>query len=67
MPERSASLLGAETLVVIPTFNEVGNLESIVGRLRAAVPAADLLIVDDASPDGTGQLADRLAAADPRV
>jgi len=57
----------ADTLVIVPTYNEVDNVELIVGRLRAAVPSADLLIVDDASPDGTGKIADRLAAADPQV
>ena len=51
-------------LVVIPTYNEAANLEPVVGRLRAAVPEADVLVVDDGSPDGTGELADRLAAAD---
>jgi dolichol-phosphate mannosyltransferase len=50
--------------VIIPTYNELANLESIVGRVRAAVPAADILVVDDSSPDGTGDLADKLAAAD---
>jgi glycosyltransferase involved in cell wall biosynthesis len=49
------------TLVVIPTYNERGNLPGIVARLRAAVPEADVLVVDDASPDGTGQVADQLA------
>ncbi len=58
---------GRNTLVVVPTYNEIGNLESIVSRLRAAVPDADLLIVDDGSPDGTGHLADRLSSADTRV
>lgn len=53
--------------VVVPTYNERQNLESVTGRARAAVPAADLLIVDDNSPDGTGELADKLAAADPNV
>jgi dolichol-phosphate mannosyltransferase len=54
-------------LVVTPTFNERENLPQLVRRLRAAVPSADLLVVDDASPDGTGKLADELAAADPQV
>jgi len=48
-------------LVVVPTYNERDNLELIAGRLHAAVPDADLLVVDDASPDGTGQIADRMA------
>lgn len=54
-------------LVVVPTYAERENLPLVVRRLRAAVPEADLLVVDDASPDGTGEVADRLAAADPRV
>jgi dolichol-phosphate mannosyltransferase len=54
-------------LVVIPTYNEAENLEPLLGRLRTAVPEADVLVVDDGSPDGTGQIADRLAAADPQV
>lgn len=49
-------------LVVIPTYNERENIERIVSRLRAALPNAHGLIVDDGSPDGTGQIADRLAA-----
>ncbi len=53
--------------VVIPTFNERGNLEPIVARARAAIPAADILVVDDNSPDGTGEIADELAAADGQV
>ena len=54
-------------VMVMPTYNEVDNLEWIVGRMRAAQPTLDLLVVDDGSPDGTGEVADRLAAADPRV
>jgi dolichol-phosphate mannosyltransferase len=54
-------------LVVVPTFNERDNLEVIAGRLRAAVPEADLLVVDDNSPDGTGKLADELADHDAHV
>jgi len=53
--------------MVIPTYNEADNLEWIVGRLRKAQPGVDVMVVDDNSPDGTGDLADRLAAADPAV
>jgi dolichol-phosphate mannosyltransferase len=54
-------------LVVIPTYNEAENLPWIVGRVRTAQPAVDVLVVDDDSPDGTGAIADELAAADPAV
>jgi len=53
------------TLVIIPTYNERDNLPLIVGRVHAARPDVDVLIVDDGSPDGTGELADELALADP--
>ena len=56
-----------EVAVVVPTYNERENLESVVGQVRTAVPDADLLIVDDNSPDGTGELADKLAAKDSHV
>ncbi|WP_280760480.1 polyprenol monophosphomannose synthase [Prescottella agglutinans] len=52
------------TLVIIPTYDERENLPLIVGRLHAALPGAHVLVVDDGSPDGTGVLADELAAAD---
>jgi dolichol-phosphate mannosyltransferase len=55
------------TLVVTPTYNEKENLPRFVTALRGALPEADVLIVDDNSPDGTGQLADAIAAADARV
>jgi dolichol-phosphate mannosyltransferase len=54
-------------VMVVPTYNERDNLAWIVGRLRAATPDVDVLVVDDRSPDGTGKLADELAAADPQV
>ncbi|MEZ5085101.1 MAG: polyprenol monophosphomannose synthase [Tessaracoccus sp.] len=51
-------------LVIIPTYNESQNIESITSRIRRAVPDAHILIADDNSPDGTGAIADRLAAQD---
>jgi dolichol-phosphate mannosyltransferase len=54
-------------VMVVPTYNEADNLEWIVGRLRHAEPAVDVLVVDDGSPDGTGAIADRLAATDAQV
>ncbi|MDO5533425.1 MAG: polyprenol monophosphomannose synthase [Propionibacteriaceae bacterium] len=54
-------------LVIIPTYNEIDNIDMITGRLRAAVPEVDVLIVDDNSPDGTGARADELAAADDHI
>jgi dolichol-phosphate mannosyltransferase len=55
------------TVMVIPTYNEAENLPWIVGRLLEAVPTTDVLVVDDGSPDGTGDVADELAADDGRV
>ena len=53
--------------MIIPTFNEAGNLESIVSRTFAALPSANILVVDDGSPDGTGNLAGQMAATDARL
>lgn len=53
--------------VLIPTYNERENLPLVVARVRASVPDADVLVLDDNSPDGTGAIADRLAAEDPRI
>lgn len=59
--------LVADTLVIVPTYNEAASLATIVGRLRQFVPSADILVVDDASPDGTGEIAEELAAGDPAI
>ena len=53
--------------VIIPTYNERDNIEIITGRVRSSVPDAHVLIVDDNSPDGTGEIADKLAGGDPHV
>jgi dolichol-phosphate mannosyltransferase len=58
---------GDGVLVIIPTYNESANIELIVGRVRGAVAAAHILVVDDASPDGTGKIADALAEQDKHV
>jgi dolichol-phosphate mannosyltransferase len=65
-PPQGRSPLG-KIVVLIPTYNERENLAQIVSRLRAAVPEADVLVLDDSSPDGTGLIADRLAADDSQV
>lgn len=54
-------------LVVIPTYDEADNLEIIVSRVRAAQPDVHVLVADDNSPDGTGRIADALAATDDHV
>jgi dolichol-phosphate mannosyltransferase len=53
--------------VIIPTYDERENLELTVARVHASVPDANILVVDDNSPDGTGEIADKLAAADERI
>ncbi len=60
-------MTGLRVVVIIPTYNEAENLPIAVSGARAAVPDADILVVDDDSPDGTGVVADTLAAADPQV
>ena len=55
----------SDILVVLPTYNEAKNLGRLVGELRRLQPEADLLVIDDGSPDGTGRVADELAAAHP--
>ncbi|HLA65410.1 MAG TPA: polyprenol monophosphomannose synthase [Candidatus Saccharimonadales bacterium] len=58
---------GHGVVVVVPTYNEHDNLEPLTTAILEAVPEATVLIVDDASPDGTGLLADTLAAREPRL
>ncbi len=57
----------ARTLISIATYNERDNLAALIDQIHEQVPPADVLVVDDNSPDGTGRLAEVLAAADPRV
>jgi dolichol-phosphate mannosyltransferase len=63
----SPTAAGRGAWVILPTYNEAENLPGIAAAILAALPEATLLVVDDGSPDGTGQLADGLAAADARV
>jgi dolichol-phosphate mannosyltransferase len=58
---------GQGVWVVLPTYDEADNIGPISAAILTALPAASLLVVDDESPDGTGRLADALAAADPRI
>jgi dolichol-phosphate mannosyltransferase len=58
---------GERALIVVPTYNERDNVGEVVKRFLASVPAANILFVDDNSPDGTGDVLDALAAKDPRV
>jgi len=66
-PTEGAATRGAGTWIILPTYNEAENLPPISAAILEALPGATLLVVDDSSPDGTGDLADGLAAADPRV
>ena len=59
--------MSGRVLVIIPTYDERENIELIVQRVRTSVPDAHVLVADDASPDGTGEIADTLAAADDHV
>ncbi|HMA93012.1 MAG TPA: polyprenol monophosphomannose synthase [Polyangiaceae bacterium] len=56
-----------QTLIIVPTYNERDNIEAFVKQVRETVPRASILIVDDNSPDGTGALADAMAASDAQV
>jgi len=63
----SGDLRGQGTWVVLPTYNEAENVGPVASAILAALPGATLLVVDDNSPDGTGRLADELAAGDSRI
>jgi dolichol-phosphate mannosyltransferase len=56
-----------KTLVVVPTYNERANVAELIPRVLGQHPDIEMLVVDDGSPDGTGQYADEVAAKDPRV
>ncbi|MBL0172389.1 MAG: polyprenol monophosphomannose synthase [Gemmatimonadaceae bacterium] len=66
-PARGALAIGERGLVIVPTYNESENIAKIVPLILAQDPRLDVLVVDDNSPDGTGQMADDLAAESPRV
>src|SRR5688500_14066181 len=67
-PERSTDPSGlGRVAVLIPTYNERENLPLVIDRDRRSAPAADVVVLDDSSPDGTGQAADELGAKDPQV
>jgi dolichol-phosphate mannosyltransferase len=62
-----ASAASARILVSLATYNERDNLGPLLAEIQKAVPSAELLVIDDNSPDGTGRLADELAASNPRL
>ena len=66
VPERESDGWG-RVVVIMPTFNEIDSLTRVAGHLLDTVQGVDLLVVDDSSPDGTGDLADRIAATNPRA
>ncbi len=59
--------MARDALVVLPTYNELENLEAVTAAILAASDRLEILVVDDSSPDGTGRLADELAAKEPRI
>jgi dolichol-phosphate mannosyltransferase len=67
--DRKSNGAGAQprVVVIVPTYNERDNLPQIVAAVHKHLPIADVLVVDDNSPDGTGQIADQIAARDPQV
>ena len=66
-PRSRAASMSQKTLVIVPTFNERANLPPLIERLMALPVPVDVLVVDDNSPDGTGELADGIAKRNPQV
>lgn len=66
-PARGALATTERALVIIPTYNEIENIEKIVPQVLMQDPRIEVLIVDDNSPDGTGKVADRMANNEPRI
>lgn len=66
-PARGALAIDEKGLVIVPTYNESDNITRIVPRILAQDARLEVLVVDDNSPDGTGDMADKMAAEDPRV
>ncbi len=66
MPTRNEFAMN-DTLIVIPTYNEIDNVRQIADAIFSELPTTDILFVDDNSPDGTGQLIDRMCETEPRV
>jgi dolichol-phosphate mannosyltransferase len=64
---REGNGVPGRALVIVPTYNERDNLPEIVKAVHQHLPDADLLVVDDASPDGTGEVADAIAKQDTKV
>lgn len=60
-------MFAPSVLIVVPTYNEITNIETLLSGIHAAVPAAHVLVVDDNSPDGTGKRVDAIAATDSRI
>lgn len=67
MDQQAPSGHSERVLVILPSYNEAATLRGVIERVLQAVPEADVLVVDDASPDGTGVVADQFAAREPRV
>src|SRR5262245_17326741 len=67
LPQNDNRMNSSRLLVTLCTYNERENLERLIPEIQQQLPQADVLVVDDNSPDGTGQLADNMAAADARI